>query len=268
MLSLRIGIQTASLQGPLFESLKTASQLGADAIEIDARSELRPRDLTKTGLRQFRKLLDDLDLKVCAVSFPTRRGYDRLEDLDRRVDATKQAMQMAYRLGAPVVINHVGRVPDDPEADDASQADRDRWKCLTEVLDDLGHFGLRIGARLAATTGTEPAASLERLLSAAPEGSIAVNFDPGNLVSHGYSVAESLQRLGPHVASAHARDAVFDVTRNRAPHVPVGQGEVDFQELLAGLEQHEFRGCLTVVASEQDDPLTELKQAMDYLRSI
>ena len=54
--------------------------------------------MSETGLRQLRKMLDDLNLKVAALRFQTRRGYDSLDDLDRRIDATKDTMKLAYRL--------------------------------------------------------------------------------------------------------------------------------------------------------------------------
>ena len=78
--------------------------LGADGVEIDARSHIRPSELTQTGRRQLRKLLDDRNLRVCAISFRTRHGYNVRENLGRRVDATKDAMRMAYEVGANVVI--------------------------------------------------------------------------------------------------------------------------------------------------------------------
>ena len=53
------------------------------------------RRLSPTGLRQFHKLLDDLNLRVSAVAFPTRRGYDEPDDLERRVLATQAAMRFA-----------------------------------------------------------------------------------------------------------------------------------------------------------------------------
>ena len=157
MFTLRIGVQLAALRQPLKKALQTAAQLGAEAVEIDARHELMPRELSTTGLRQFRKLLDDLNLKVCAVSFTTRRGYDVPDDLDARVGATKETMQMAYQLGASVVINQIGPVPPVP-SDETSVAERRRWQTLVEVLTDVGQFGQRCGARLAASTGTEPGA--------------------------------------------------------------------------------------------------------------
>ena len=58
--NVRIGIQTRSLRQPLRQALVTAARLGADGVEIDARNEVVPAEMSATGMRQFRKLLDDL----------------------------------------------------------------------------------------------------------------------------------------------------------------------------------------------------------------
>src|SRR6478735_10282914 len=97
-MTVKIGIQTRSLRQPLRQALVTASRLGADGVEIDARSELRPGELSATGLREFHKLLSDLTLRVSAVAFPTRRGYDAAEDLEPRVLATHEALRFAAAL--------------------------------------------------------------------------------------------------------------------------------------------------------------------------
>ena len=101
--NVKIGIQTRSLRQPLRQALRTAARLGADGVEIDARTELRPGELSRTGLREFHKLLDDLNLRVSAVAFPTRRGYDVPDDLERRVLATQAAMRFAATLRTDVV---------------------------------------------------------------------------------------------------------------------------------------------------------------------
>ncbi len=65
----------------------------------------------QTGLREVRRLLEEHDLRVAAVGFRTRRGYDVADEIDKRVAGTKAAMQFAADLRAPVVVNQVGRVP-------------------------------------------------------------------------------------------------------------------------------------------------------------
>ena len=75
--------------------------------------------------------------------------------------ATQAAMRLAYQLGAAVVVNRIGRVPDNTESAP--------WRCLCETLGSLGNYGHHVGALLAARTGTESAAHVARLLAALPD---------------------------------------------------------------------------------------------------
>ena len=84
--------QHIALEHPgIFRDFLAEEGVGWDAVELDARGEFRPSDFTATAIRQLRKTLDDLNLHVCAVSFRTRRGYNVMEDLQQRIDATKAA---------------------------------------------------------------------------------------------------------------------------------------------------------------------------------
>lgn len=267
MLTLKIGVQTASLRQNFKQSLQTASQMGVDAVEIDARTELRPASLSQTGLRQFRKMLKDLNLKVCAIAFPTRRGYDQFEDLDRRVAATKEAMKMAYTLGASVVVNQIGQVPDPPDSEGIDDAG-DRWQSLLNVLSDLGHFGDRHGAQLAAETGSESGAALAKLLAAVPQASVGATLNPGNLIVNGFSPAEAVRALGEGILYVRVRDAVRDIARGRGVEVALGRGSADFPALLGILEEYDYRGYLAIERREAQDPIFEISQAIMYLRNL
>ncbi len=138
MPALKIALQLAGLRQPLRKALHTAAELGASAVEIDARRELQPASLSETGLRELRNVLADLNLRVAAIAFPTQRGYDTQDELDHRIAATKAAMKLAYDLGAQVTINHVGRIPE--------KAEGPAWETLVAVLTDLGNYGHHIGA--------------------------------------------------------------------------------------------------------------------------
>ena len=256
----RIGIQLASLRLPFKKALHTAAELGAQAVEIDARNELKPREVSQTGARQVRKMLDDRNLRVCAIGFHTRRGYNVAEDLDRRVEATKEAMRFATSLGAGVVINQVGRIP----AEDSGQ----QWDLLVQVLTDLGRFGQRVGALLAAETGAEDWSDLLRLIDALPDGSLAVNLDPGNLIVNGFSASEAARRLGQHVLHVHAKDGVRDLAQGRGVETQLGRGAVDFPELMAILEEHSYQGHFTIERQHAVNPILEVGQAVQYLQSL
>jgi sugar phosphate isomerase/epimerase len=261
VLTIKIGVQLASLRLAFKKALPRVAQMGATAVEIDARGELKPREITRTGLRQIRKWLDDYGLKVCAVGFRTRRGYDVVQDLQPRIEATKEALQFAYDLGCSVVVNQVGQVP---IAEDSPSA----WSTLTDSLAEIGRFSQQVGAWLAMETGTESGEEMARLLQALPQGSAMVSFDPGNLIINGYSPLEAVRVLGAHIVHVHAKDAVRDLAQGRGLEVPLGRGSADFPALLAALEEHQYRGYFTVERQHSPQAEEEIGLAVQYLRNI
>ena len=216
--------------------------------------------ISRTGLRQIRKWLDDYGLSVAAVSFRTRRGYDVLQDLQPRIDATKDALRFAHDLGCPVVVNQVGRVT---KSDPASIA----WDTLLGSLSELGRFSQQVGAWLAMETGTESGGEMAQLLQALPEGSVMVDLNPGNLVINGFSPLEAVQTLGPHIIHVHARDAVRDLAQGRGLEVPLGRGSADFPALLAALEQHSYRGYFTVACQDSRHPAEDWRSPCSFSRT-
>jgi len=260
MLDGRIAVATAHFKQPLKKALHTAAQLGARGVQIDALSELRPGELSQTGVRQFRKMLEDLNLRVASVRFPTRRGYYDLDRLDERIAATKRAMQLAYDLGASVVINQIGRVPEDEASPE--------WQTLTEALTDLAMHGHHVGAILAAKTGTESAADLARLLKVLPEGAIGVDLDPGRLIINGFSASDALQTLASQVVHVTATDGVRDLAIGRGLEVQLGRGSTDYPELVAVLEERNYRGWFTIERRDATDPVHEIGESVEFLRNI
>ena len=290
MAELKIAVRIDSIpvdlrrRGGLQRALQTAAQLGVSAVELCARTAVRPSEMSDTGLRQLRKMLSDLDLRVASLRFQTRRGYDNPQDLDRRVDATKQAMRLAYRLGAPVVVNQIGRVPEprgttageqaaetqSGSGDRSGAAEDPAWQSLRTVLDDLGRFGTRVGALLAAETGTEPGQRLAALLDTSDEAFIAVALNPGQLIINRHDVREAVVALRDRIQLVSAVDGVLDLAAGRGLSVPLGQGTADFPELIGLLEDIQYRGDYVIGRHEMapERALEELQQSVSYLRSL
>jgi sugar phosphate isomerase/epimerase len=256
----RIGVSLDDLRQPLKEAIHTAARLGFDAVELNARGEIRPETLSETGIRQLRKMLSDVGLKVCAVEFSTRRGYNVLPDLDRRVEATKAALKFAFALGARVVVNSVGRIPDDPSGEE--------WNVLCAALTDIGRYGQKCGAILAGRTGAQPGEALRRLIDALPEGCLGVTYDPGLLVVNDFSATDALRLLRRDILHVHARDGVRDLSLGRGLEVALGQGTVDFPTILATLERADYLGYVSVVRRDSKHPVSETGNALKYLRAL
>lgn len=257
---LKIGIGLNSLKQPFKQALHTAAQLGATGIEIDARNGIRPSELSDTGRRQLRKMLDDLNLRIVAVRFPTQRGYDVLQDLERRIDATKQAMRFAYSLGCSSVINAVGTIPED--------VNHPAYDQLQVSLSDLASFGQHVGAMLACETGSEPVERLVGLLESLADQTIGIAFNPGNLVLSDFYSEDAIATCASRTLVVTARDAVRDLSRGRGIDVPLGRGSVDFPQILGRLEEHRYSGWYIVDRYNSDDPIGEIGNAIQFLRAL
>ncbi len=250
---------------PLGWALDQAMRIGATSIELCGRYVAPLTQMSETGLRTLRKMLDDRNLTVASVRYPTRRGFGDPVDLQRRIESTKQAMAVAYRIGAPLLVNQIGTVPPPPTAD---QPD-DRFEHLAAVIEDLGRHGDRVGVHFAAETGTEPGEHLAALLDRSVEGFVAAALNPGQLIVNRFDVHSAITALRDRIRIVHAVDGVLDLAAGRGLRVPVGQGTADFPELIGQLEDIPYRGVF-VVSSPAEPPvaLQEMTAASTYLRGL
>jgi sugar phosphate isomerase/epimerase len=256
---IRIGVQLASLRLPFKQALHAVASMGVHGIEIDARNDLRPAEVTGTALRQVRKLLDDLNLRVVSVRFLTRRGFDCMDQLDRRVAATKDAMRMAYQLGASVLVNQIGMVTSDLESPSR--------QILQGVLNDLSRHGQHVGCQVGCETGSEPLPDLLGLVAGLPDALIGIVLNPGNLLVNGFDLKE-LRAAAPHILLVHAKDGVRDLARGRGVEVPLGRGLAEFPEIAATLEEHRYTGYYVVERESSKAPMEDVQQAVSFLRNM
>lgn len=258
MADLRLALRLDALRLPLKKSLDIAARLGVRFVELDGRGEAHPEKLTDTGLRHLRKLLDERNLRVAALRFQTRRGYENTDDLQRRVDATKRAMEFAYKLGTSTVINSIGSIAD--EKTDS------RYETLTSVVRDLGRHGARIGAFLTAETGGEEGAKLAEILDQDDDGFVAVALNPGQLIVNRMNLMDSIRALRSRIQVVCATDGVVDLAAGRGVSVPIGEGTADFPQVFASLDESAFQG--TVIVGRHDSTLAELQQGLQYLSNL
>jgi sugar phosphate isomerase/epimerase len=106
------------------------------------------------------------------------------------------------------------------------------------------------------------------LIARLPPGSIGVDFNPASLILHGHSPREAINALAAHVLHVHATDATRDVALGRGIEVPLGQGNAEFPELLGVLEEHQYRGYITVARRDSSAPTDDVRQALTFLRNL
>jgi L-ribulose-5-phosphate 3-epimerase len=261
---IKLGISQKSLGLPFRRSLPEAQKLGVVAVELEAMGELWPQDLTQTGRREILHLLRSHDLAVSALVCPLRRGLDVAEDLEPRMEQIRLTMALAFDLGPRMVIIQAGRVPSSPppgEGSDVRAPDDPRAALMRESLDALGRHGDRTGVTIALDTGLDSPESLVTYLSCFDVGSLAVNFNPANLVIAGHSPYDAVRTFHKRIATVHAQDA-RRISPNRMATVPLGHGDLDWMQLLANFEEIEYRGPLTVLGNDR----AEIGQGVAFLR--
>jgi sugar phosphate isomerase/epimerase len=226
---------------PLRRSLPEAQRLGAAGVSLTAWGDLAPQNLSQSGRREVRHLLESHNLELLALFCPLRHGLDVAEQQEVRLDFVRQVMTLAFDLGPRLVILQAGKVPEKPEEPGSVR--------LHDALDSLARHGDRTGTRLALDTGVDAPAKLTDFLALFDTGSLGVNYNPGQLLAGGHDPYEAPRVLRARMLHVDAQDA-RRVSPNRSATVPVGHGDIDWLLLLGALEEVEYRGALEVLGDD------------------
>jgi sugar phosphate isomerase/epimerase len=257
-MTLQLAVALRCLGQPLKPALQLAARYKAAGVQLDSRNELKPSDVSTTGRRQFVHMLSELGLQLASLDFPLRRPLWDADRLEARVEGLKQTMEFAYDLKSKVVTTRLGGLPD--ESDVAGR------NLLDQVLEDLTRHGNHVGVTLALGTGRESRARLQEVLRAITSGPIGVNFDPASAVMSGASPSEMLMELRQFISHVMIRDAVREA--EGGIEVPVGRGEVSWDEILALLQETGYRGWLTVDRTAGDDRAGDAARAIQFIQSV
>lgn len=254
---MKIGLRLESLGLPFRPALDEAQRLGVDAVQLDAVGDLAPNALSQTGRRELRHLLSARGLEFCAVGCPLRRGLDVAENQEGRIDRIKNVMSLSFDLGARVVIVQAGAVPAEGQE-----------SLMTEALRSLAAHGDRTGTAMALETGLESGEVLAAYLARFDTGSLGVNFDPANLMMHGFDPFASARALSGKIFHVHAKDARQSSASRSAQEVPLGHGDLDWLQMLGVLEEVEYRGWLTVERESGENRRSDIQAAVAFLRRL
>src|SRR5262245_4897171 len=257
---MKIGIRLESLGLPLRRALQSAERLGVAGIQVDAVGDLAPDQLSQTGRREFRHLLRGHSLELTSVGCPMRRGLHIAENLEARIEHVRKVMTESADLGPRRAVVEAGRI--------AKEGEPEANQLLSQSLLALGQHGDRSGTILALETGQESGETMARLLASFDSGGLGANFDPANLLIHGFDPYASLQALGKRIVHAHAKDARQASASREAAEVPLGQGDIDWLKVLGLLEEVEYQGWLTVERESGNRRLADISEAVGFLRRL
>lgn len=258
--AMKIGVSLESFDQPLRRALQEAEKLGIAGVRINAAGDLAPANLTQSGRRELRNLLQKHGLELTSLGCPLRHGLDVAENLEPRIDHVKQVMQLAFDLGPRLVTLQAGAA--------SGSEDEPRLALLREALAALALHGDRVGTTLALETGLESGETLAAFMNKFDTGSLGVNFDPANLLMNGFRPFEDLRALAGRIVHVQAKDVRRHGPSRTAQEVPLGHGDIDWMGLLGLLGEADYRGWVVLVREAGTQRLQEIRQGVDILRRL
>jgi sugar phosphate isomerase/epimerase len=180
-----------------------------------------------------------------------------------RMNALKQASDLAHACGVKAVHTHVGFIPENPNDELYSEV-------VAAIKDVAGHCRNN-GQTFLCETGQESPITLLRAITDAGLDNLAVNLDVANLILYGKGEAVgALDVLGPRVHGLHAKDGLYPTDPyGLGEEVPIGKGRVRFPEVFAKLHALSYAGPITIEREisgpKQEADLRESKQYLEGL---
>lgn len=247
----------------LEKSLAFAVQEGVTHFELRGIEGRRFPLIEKDALQKLKQLKEAFHLTYTAVSPGLFKVPLRSDEFDfHRTALLEKTMAMAMELEVnKLIIFGIQRAPSDQEED------------LRQVIEELGKVALRAEkSGFTVMVENEPgfwadySENCLNILETVNLKSFRLNWDPGNLYKTGeHDYKPGYELLKPFIANVHLKDAA--TVEGKTIYLPLGAGEIDYQQQLADLRTDGYQGCLTVETHCR--PLPEaFRQSVRYLKQI
>ncbi len=257
MAPFKLGVVLQSLRLGVRAGIEKVKDLGLDGFQTYVTGgELAPENMGRSARREFRRFVADRGLTISALCVELG-GYTDPATLDNKIERTLRMIDLGVELGVAIHTAHIGRLPEDPKA-------RER-ETIAEALSAIGDYAAERECCFACETGPEDTAILRDFIASLGCPGLRVNFDPANLVMNGFDPVKGVADLADLIVHTHAKDGIREDDK-RKREVPVGQGQVPWNEYLAALADAGYEGFLTIEREGGENPVADIIAARDFLR--
>ena len=272
-----IGVIIDSFRVDTDAAVAKAAEVGAQGIQVYATSgDMAPENMTAQKIAHFNSLVADNGLVVSALCGDLGGGFGNKDENPWRIEKSKRILDLAKELGTDTVTTHIGVVPGDKN--------HDRYKIMQEACFELSRYADSISAHFAIETGPETSAVLKGFLDELGSTGVGVNLDPANLVMvTGDDPAGAVYNLRDYIVHTHAKDGkqlyykdpemVYGIVKDSLVtgpsfiEVPLGEGNVPWENYLNALEDIGYKGFLTIEREVGDDPERDIRAAVEFLKA-
>lgn len=272
-----IGVMLDSFKADVKSAIGKASRMGAEGLQMYATSgEFAPENMTPEKTKELLDMVKSNGMVFSALCGDLGRGFGKRELNSALIEKSKRILELAKTLETDVVTTHIGVVPADKN--------HERYKIMQEACFDLAKYADEMDAYFAIETGPEIATTLKGFLDGLGSKGVAVNFDPANFVMvTGDDPVSAVYCLKDYIVHTHAKDGrklldvnpefiyrVIEEEENQGKayiELPLGEGDVDFDNYLKALDEIGYKGFLTIEREVGENPFKDIGKAMDFLKN-
>ncbi len=170
--------------------------------------------------------------KTCGLVPPEMRA--------QRIKALELASDLAKACGIGAIHTHCGYIPEDPNSS--------LYQESVGAIREVASYAKANGQIFLMETGQETPITLLRTITDTGLDNLKVNLDVANLILYGKGEpVGALDVIGQHVRGLHAKDGLYPTNgRQLGKETPIGQGRVNFPEVIRKLKQLNYTGSITI----------------------
>jgi L-ribulose-5-phosphate 3-epimerase len=180
-----------------------------------------------------------------------------------RIDALKLAADVAQAAGVESIHTHCGFIPENPNDPVYAEA--------VAAIHEVAVYSKAKGILFLCETGQETPVTLLRMIEDVGLDNMRVNLDTANLILYGKgNPSDAMDVIGKYVHGLHGKDGLFPTNpKSLGREVPIGQGKVDFKDVLRRLKAVNYHGPLTIEREiEGPEQTRDIVASRTYLNKL
>ncbi|MCA9195962.1 MAG: sugar phosphate isomerase/epimerase [Planctomycetales bacterium] len=243
-------LQGNSPQMTLFDFVDDCAKFGLAGTELT--SYYFPKDVDADYLRSLKRHCFRQGLDVSGTAIGNDFGHPDAASLQREIAKTKQWIDFAEILGAPVIRIFAGHQKSGQSAEVTHQR-------IVDAINECCEYAGQHGVHLALENHGGPTATPDGLLKIVRDVDspwFGVNLDSGNF--HGEDVYAELQEIAPYALNVQVKVTIHPTGKPKE--------ETDFHRLSQILQAAHYRGYVVLEFEEEGDVRAESERFIRLLR--
>ncbi|WP_162532230.1 sugar phosphate isomerase/epimerase family protein [Candidatus Scalindua japonica] len=257
MIKQRTGIVLESFRLRIKDGINVASTLGFKGIQIDAtQREIAPENISQTGRRELKRILDMNRLCICALRGELGAGFTNHNEFDYIIQRTKEIINLALDLQTAIITVQIGSIPTDQGTT--------HWHALNTALSEIGQHAENYGCRLAVKASYVNYSTLKDFLKSLHTDGVKVIYDPASLMTNNLDPIKGVYELHEYIVHTNLWDT-RQTEEGRQIEVPIGDGIIPVEEFASSLDSTGYYGFYVINSKTMQNPVESIKKSKEFL---